>query len=161
MCPYFFTPIACCPSFVNRKHCANSLFSQCYNIYVGNDSKKWQEARTFCQSQGGNLVSVLSQGEQGEHSSDVLLICPSWFSAKVDFILQWMILNQKSFQLAFTFNYLYSKAFSLDPLLLFFREEGLLMGEYWTDNIARDLFWCAWEDDLLWRDLRNPTVVYS
>lgn len=46
-------------------HSANSLFTQCYKI-VGDDNKSWQEARKYCINQGGNLVSILSEREQGE-----------------------------------------------------------------------------------------------
>ncbi|XP_035511844.1 macrophage mannose receptor 1 [Morone saxatilis] len=37
---------------------------KCYKFSVGNDKMKWQEARTHCINQGGNLVSILSEKEQ-------------------------------------------------------------------------------------------------
>ncbi|XP_073344522.1 macrophage mannose receptor 1 [Pagrus major] len=49
-----------------------SFQGKCYNIFVGDDSKKWQEARTYCQSQRGNLVSVVSQREQAFLTTQML-----------------------------------------------------------------------------------------
>lgn len=86
--PIFSHGLPTVPLLLIENTVQNSSFSQCYKIFAGDDSKKWQEARKYCQSQGGNLVSVLNQGEQGEHLGNVLLIFPLWFSAKVHFIMQ-------------------------------------------------------------------------
>lgn len=40
-------------------------FPQCYKFIGDSDKKPWQEARTYCINQGGNLASVLSEKEQG------------------------------------------------------------------------------------------------
>lgn len=41
------------------------LFTQCYKFVVGNH-KNWHDARTHCINQGGNLLSITSEKEQGE-----------------------------------------------------------------------------------------------
>uniref|UniRef100_A0A8C3AT90 C-type lectin domain-containing protein n=1 Tax=Cyclopterus lumpus TaxID=8103 RepID=A0A8C3AT90_CYCLU len=41
-----------------------TLFTQCYKIVVGD--KKWNDARKHCINQGGNLVSITNEREQGE-----------------------------------------------------------------------------------------------
>lgn len=52
------------------KHCLSNIIYislQCYK-FVGKDSseqKTWHDARQYCISQGGNLVSILNQVEQG------------------------------------------------------------------------------------------------
>lgn len=43
------------------------VFIQCYKIVLGDDNKNWQDARKYCLNQGGNLVSILDEREQGEH----------------------------------------------------------------------------------------------
>uniref|UniRef100_A0A7N8YK80 Mannose receptor C-type 1 n=1 Tax=Mastacembelus armatus TaxID=205130 RepID=A0A7N8YK80_9TELE len=54
------------PTTIPRGGCAPEwLFFQgkCYKI-IGNDNKNWQDARTHCINQGGNLVSIVSETEQ-------------------------------------------------------------------------------------------------
>lgn len=43
------------------------FFTQCYKFFVGN-SKTWQNARSHCLNQRGNLVSILNEKEEGKHS---------------------------------------------------------------------------------------------
>lgn len=45
----------------------NSLVSlQCYKFVLGADERNWQDARSYCVNQGGNLVSILNYREQGK-----------------------------------------------------------------------------------------------
>lgn len=39
---------------------------QCYKFVLGADKRKWQDARSHCVNQGGNLVSILNYREQGK-----------------------------------------------------------------------------------------------
>ncbi|XP_034562096.1 macrophage mannose receptor 1 [Notolabrus celidotus] len=41
-----------------------SFRGKCYKVVSGNDKKNWQDARAHCLNQGGNLVSILNEGEQ-------------------------------------------------------------------------------------------------
>lgn len=55
------------PTTVPKGGCAPEWLAfqgKCYKIVTGNDNKNWQDARTFCQNQGGNLVSIVSEREQ-------------------------------------------------------------------------------------------------
>lgn len=46
--------------------------TQCYKFVLGADERNWQDARSYCKNQGGNLVSVLNYREQGKlHFSSV------------------------------------------------------------------------------------------
>ncbi|XP_034003884.1 macrophage mannose receptor 1 [Trematomus bernacchii] len=45
---------------------------RCYKIVVGSDSKDWQEARTHCVNQGGNLVSITNDREQAFLTTQML-----------------------------------------------------------------------------------------
>lgn len=59
--------VICCPfACYPNAHLRVILFVQCYKIVVGNDNKNWQDARTYCINQGGNLVSIVTEREQGE-----------------------------------------------------------------------------------------------
>lgn len=42
------------------------VFTQCYKVVSGKDTKNWQDARSYCMNQGGNLVSILNYREQGK-----------------------------------------------------------------------------------------------
>ncbi|XP_068603912.1 macrophage mannose receptor 1 [Brachionichthys hirsutus] len=37
---------------------------KCYKFVLGGDNKNWQDARTYCTSQGGNLASITNEREQ-------------------------------------------------------------------------------------------------
>lgn len=51
------------------------MSTQCYKFLLGADERNWQDARSYCQNQGGNLVSILNYREQGKlHFS----FCDSW-----------------------------------------------------------------------------------
>lgn len=65
--PIFFTLVTYCPfaCYSNTQY-KFILFTQCYKIVVGEDKKNWQEARTDCLNQGGNLVSIVNERVQGE-----------------------------------------------------------------------------------------------
>ncbi|KAM4606060.1 macrophage mannose receptor 1 [Polymixia lowei] len=55
------------PTTVPKGGCAPEWIAfqgKCYKFVVGSDKKVWQEARTHCINQGGNLVSILSEREQ-------------------------------------------------------------------------------------------------
>ncbi|XP_074478489.1 macrophage mannose receptor 1 [Sebastes fasciatus] len=63
------------PTTVPKGGCAPEWLAfqgKCYKIAVGDDSKKWQDARTYCQNQGGNLVSILNAREQAFLTSQML-----------------------------------------------------------------------------------------
>ncbi|XP_010904068.2 macrophage mannose receptor 1 [Esox lucius] len=45
---------------------------KCYKFIRDNDKKAWQEARTFCINQGGNLASILSEKEQAFLTTQML-----------------------------------------------------------------------------------------
>ncbi|KAK2859585.1 hypothetical protein Q5P01_004205 [Channa striata] len=51
---------------INWRMCPEWLAFQgkCYKFVVDNDNKNWQDARTYCINQGGNLVSIVSEKEQ-------------------------------------------------------------------------------------------------
>lgn len=49
-----------------------SFRGKCYKIVSGNDKKNWQDARIHCQNQGGNLVSILNEGEQAFLTTQLL-----------------------------------------------------------------------------------------
>nr|XP_020445154.1 macrophage mannose receptor 1-like [Monopterus albus] len=55
------------PTTVPKGGCAPEWLSfqgKCYKIVVGHENKNWQDARTYCINQGGNLVSIASETEQ-------------------------------------------------------------------------------------------------
>ncbi|KAI4806365.1 hypothetical protein KUCAC02_017193 [Chaenocephalus aceratus] len=45
---------------------------RCYKLVVGSDRKDWQEARTYCINQGGNLVSITNDREQAFLTTQML-----------------------------------------------------------------------------------------
>uniref|UniRef100_A0A665X210 Macrophage mannose receptor 1 n=1 Tax=Echeneis naucrates TaxID=173247 RepID=A0A665X210_ECHNA len=55
------------PTTVSKGGCAPEWVAfegRCYKFVVGNDKKNWQDARTSCINQGGNLVSIVNEREQ-------------------------------------------------------------------------------------------------
>ncbi|XP_071381660.1 macrophage mannose receptor 1 [Centroberyx affinis] len=63
------------PTTVPKGGCAPEWIAfqgKCYKIVTGNDKKEWQEARTYCINQGGNLVSILSEREQAFLTTQML-----------------------------------------------------------------------------------------
>ncbi|KAM6977347.1 macrophage mannose receptor 1 [Aplochiton taeniatus] len=62
-----FTNTTVAPTTVLKGGCAPDwigFHGKCYKIVVGSDKNTWQEARSYCIHQGGNLVSILSDKEQ-------------------------------------------------------------------------------------------------
>ncbi|KAF0027993.1 hypothetical protein F2P81_019080 [Scophthalmus maximus] len=63
------------PTTVPKGGCAPEWLSfqgKCYKFVVGNDNKNWQEARTYCINQGGNLVSIVNDREQAFLTTQML-----------------------------------------------------------------------------------------
>uniref|UniRef100_A0A4W6CH01 Macrophage mannose receptor 1 n=1 Tax=Lates calcarifer TaxID=8187 RepID=A0A4W6CH01_LATCA len=63
------------PTTVPKGGCAPEWLSfqgKCYKIVVGNDNKNWQDARTYCINQGGNLVSIVTEREQAFLTTQML-----------------------------------------------------------------------------------------
>ncbi|XP_028289877.1 macrophage mannose receptor 1 isoform X2 [Gouania willdenowi] len=63
------------PTTVPKGGCAPEwLFFQgmCYKIIAGQDNKKWQEARSYCINQGGNLVSITNEKVQAFLTTQML-----------------------------------------------------------------------------------------
>lgn len=57
-----YCPFAC----YSNTQCKFILFTQCYKFVLGDDRKSWKDARKYCINQGGNLVSIHNEREQGE-----------------------------------------------------------------------------------------------
>lgn len=47
---------------------------KCYKFVLGADERNWQDARSYCQNQGGNLVSILNYREQAFLTTQMLKI---------------------------------------------------------------------------------------
>ncbi|CAJ1082520.1 macrophage mannose receptor 1 [Xyrichtys novacula] len=63
------------PTTPPRGGCApewQSFRGKCYKIVVGKDKKNWQDARTYCLNQGGNLVSIRNEHEQAFLSTQMI-----------------------------------------------------------------------------------------
>uniref|UniRef100_A0A3B3ZFI9 C-type lectin domain-containing protein n=1 Tax=Periophthalmus magnuspinnatus TaxID=409849 RepID=A0A3B3ZFI9_9GOBI len=51
------------PTDIPKGGCApewTAFQGKCYKVVTGDNKKDWQEARTYCKNQGGNLYSVLA-----------------------------------------------------------------------------------------------------
>lgn len=62
-----FTNTTIAPTALPKGGCApewTAFQGKCYRIVSGDDKKDWQEARTYCRNQGGNLVSIVNDKEQ-------------------------------------------------------------------------------------------------
>ena len=88
--PFHFILIVCLFSF--NTHWKFILPTQCYKIVQGNDNKNWKEARDYCLNQGGNLISILNEKEQGKRCISVVLLfvkyiyINSYFRDLIDFL---------------------------------------------------------------------------
>ncbi|XP_056155303.1 macrophage mannose receptor 1 [Lampris incognitus] len=63
------------PTTIPKGGCAPEwlpFHGKCYKFVSGNDKKNWQEARTHCINQGGNLVSILNEREQAFLTTQML-----------------------------------------------------------------------------------------
>ncbi|CAB1349515.1 unnamed protein product [Coregonus sp. 'balchen'] len=70
-----FTNTTMAPTTVPKGGCAPEWIAfqgKCYKFIGDNDKKPWQEARTYCINQGGNLASVLSEKEQAFLTTQML-----------------------------------------------------------------------------------------
>ncbi|XP_070783907.1 macrophage mannose receptor 1 [Enoplosus armatus] len=70
---YINTTIA--PTTVPKGGCAPDWLpfqGKCYKFVVGNDNQNWQEARTYCINQGGNLASIVNEREQAFLTTQML-----------------------------------------------------------------------------------------
>ncbi|XP_041824858.1 macrophage mannose receptor 1 [Melanotaenia boesemani] len=71
---FFNTTMA--PTTVPKGGCAPewlAFHGKCYKFFVGNENKNWQDARTHCIQEGGNLVSIVSDKEQAFLTTQMLL----------------------------------------------------------------------------------------
>ncbi|XP_033841443.2 macrophage mannose receptor 1 [Periophthalmus magnuspinnatus] len=62
-----FTNTTVAPTDIPKGGCApewTAFQGKCYKVVTGDNKKDWQEARTYCKNQGGNLVSILNNKEQ-------------------------------------------------------------------------------------------------
>nr|XP_057915903.1 macrophage mannose receptor 1 [Doryrhamphus excisus] len=62
------------PTAIPQGGCAPEWIAfrgKCYKI-MGTDKKTWQDARTYCKNQGGNLVSVVNEPEQAFLTTQML-----------------------------------------------------------------------------------------
>ncbi|CAL9698126.1 unnamed protein product [Knipowitschia caucasica] len=62
-----FTNATVAPTDIAKGGCApdwTAFQGKCYKVESGNNKMDWQEARTYCRNQGGNLVSILNKNEQ-------------------------------------------------------------------------------------------------
>nr|XP_019942865.1 PREDICTED: macrophage mannose receptor 1 [Paralichthys olivaceus] len=63
------------PTMVPKGGCAPEWLSfrgKCYKIVTSDDNKNWQDARTYCTNQGGNLVSIVNDKEQAFLTTQML-----------------------------------------------------------------------------------------
>ncbi|XP_070961448.1 macrophage mannose receptor 1-like isoform X1 [Oncorhynchus clarkii lewisi] len=70
-----FTNTTMAPTTVPKGGCAPEWIAfqgKCYKFIGNSDKKPWQEARTYCINQGGNLASVLSEKEQAFLTTQML-----------------------------------------------------------------------------------------
>ncbi|XP_040922110.1 macrophage mannose receptor 1 [Toxotes jaculatrix] len=70
-----FTNTTVAPTTVPKGGCAPEWLSfqgKCYKFVSGNDNKNWQDARTYCMNQGGNLVSIMNEREQAFLTAQML-----------------------------------------------------------------------------------------
>uniref|UniRef100_A0A673W8U7 Mannose receptor C-type 1 n=1 Tax=Salmo trutta TaxID=8032 RepID=A0A673W8U7_SALTR len=70
-----FTNTTMAPTTVPKGGCAPEWIAfqgKCYKFIGDSDKKPWQEARTYCINQGGNLASVLSEKEQAFLTTQML-----------------------------------------------------------------------------------------